>query len=51
MKPCSLHQNQNIPDGQQQLQLDVSAWPPGIYLLRVKAMNGITVDGKVMVQR
>jgi hypothetical protein len=41
---------QNIPDGQQELQLDVSAWPPGIYLLRVKAVNGITVDGKVMVR-
>ena len=41
---------QKIPDGQQQLQLDVSAWPPGIYLLRVKAMNGITVDGKVVVR-
>jgi hypothetical protein len=42
---------QKIPDGQQQLQLDVSAWPPGVYLLRVKAMNGITVDGKLMIQR
>jgi hypothetical protein len=42
---------QHIPDGQQQLQLDVSAWPPGVYLLRVKAMNGITVDGKLMIQR
>jgi hypothetical protein len=42
---------QSIPDGQQQLQLDVSAWPPGVYLLRVKAMNGITVDGKIMIQR
>ena len=39
-----------IPDGQQELQLDVSAWPPGVYLLRVKAMNGITVDGKVVVK-
>jgi hypothetical protein len=41
---------QKIPDGQQELQLNVSAWPPGIYLLRVNAANGITVDGKVMVR-
>jgi hypothetical protein len=59
IKDASLHvfnihgqqiHTQNIPDGQQQLQLDVSAWPPGVYLLRVKAMNGIMVDGKVMVR-
>ena len=41
---------QKIPDGQQEIQLDVSAWPPGVYLLRVKAMNGITVDGKMVVR-
>jgi polyhydroxybutyrate depolymerase len=43
--------SQNISDLQHQTILDVNAWPPGMYLLRVKAMNGITVNGKVMVRK
>lgn len=41
---------QHIPSGQQALQLNVNTWPPGMYMLRVKAANGVMLDGKVVVR-
>jgi len=38
-----------IPDDSETLDLDVSTWNNGIYLLKVSARNGISINGKLIV--
>jgi hypothetical protein len=38
-----------IPDDSETLDLDVSTWNNGLYLLKINARNGININGKLIV--